>query len=148
MSPWKKQDVCTSPLLPPDLESGSRPNHSAGPTRLHNVHPHSAVCQEGRGTEKPVECGRSHYQRLIPGKEHDKMLGCEDPQVFICRYIFFWCLFTCRKCSTDTLASSLTRLLTSDSSSTIIVGRLVESWKKKKVFYERFYGISFKTVSH
>lgn len=61
-----KKSRCASPLLPPDLESGSRPIHSGGPRRPHGAHLHSAVCREGRGTERPAECVRSYYQRLIP----------------------------------------------------------------------------------
>lgn len=48
----------TLPLLPLDLESGSKPDRSEVPTRLRNVPPHSAVSREGRGTETPAECAR------------------------------------------------------------------------------------------
>lgn len=69
---FKKNSVkecgCALPLLPPDLESGSRPNRWGGPKRLHSAHLHSAVYQEGRGTGRPAECVRSHYQKLIPAR--------------------------------------------------------------------------------
>lgn len=57
-----------SPPLPPDLESESRPNHSAGPTRPHSVRPHSAACPEDTETERRAECGQSHCPRRVPGK--------------------------------------------------------------------------------
>lgn len=62
----EKTSTCASPRLPPGLESGSRPNRSAGPRRLHRAHLHSAVCREGRGTERLAECVRSYCQRPTP----------------------------------------------------------------------------------
>lgn len=58
------------PLLPHGQGSKSKPSRWASPTHLHNVPPHSAVCQEDRGTEKPAACGRSNCQILIPGMEN------------------------------------------------------------------------------
>ena len=73
----KKSRSESLPPLPLVLESGSRPGRSGGPTHLHNVPPHSAVCRAGRGTGKPVGCGRSDYQSLTPVRDSNKMLGHE-----------------------------------------------------------------------
>lgn len=82
-----KECRCALPLLPPDLESGSRPNRWGGPKRLHSAHLHSAACQEGRGTGRPAECVRSHYQKLIPARGKLKIESSQLMKRFITSHL-------------------------------------------------------------